>query len=198
MSEPDPKDVFLNVPFDRAYEPLFIALVGTLAFLGQRPHCVLEVRESGDGRLARIFDVMRSCGTSVHDMSRIGRPVRFNMPFELGLAYSLKLAHPARYHVLVLDAQPYRMDRLLSDYKGRDLFIHNGRTAGVVSCVLDSFEKDPAVTAAACREAVAELKESAVALKRDLQVDSLFRPLVFKVLVETAMKIARTRGFIAP
>jgi hypothetical protein len=77
MTEPDRKDVFLNVPFDAAYESLFVALVGTLVFLGQKPHCVLEVRESGDGRLARIFALMRVCGTSIHDLSRIGRPVRF-------------------------------------------------------------------------------------------------------------------------
>ncbi|HKO58586.1 MAG TPA: hypothetical protein VJ276_22155 [Thermoanaerobaculia bacterium] len=198
MAEPDPKDVFLNVPFDRAYEPLFVALVGALVFLGQKPHCVLEIRESGDGRLARIFELMQACGTSIHDMSRIGKPVRFNMPFELGLAYSLKLVNPARYHVLVLDAQPFRMDRLLSDYKGRDLLIHHGRSAGVVSCVLDSFEKDPIVTAADCRDAIGELRSSAAKLKRDLQVDSLFRPFVFRALVENAIKIAKARGFIAP
>ncbi|HEV7922656.1 MAG TPA: hypothetical protein VGR02_17870 [Thermoanaerobaculia bacterium] len=198
MAEADPKDVFLNVPFDRSYEPLFVALVGTLVFLNQRPHCVVEIRETGDGRLPRIFELMRACGTSIHDMSRIGRPVRFNMPFELGLAYSLKLANPAAYHVLVLDAQPYRMDRLLSDYKGRDLLIHHNRSAGVVSCLLDSFEKHPVMTAANCRDAIAQLRRSVAMLQRDLQVDSLFRPLLFKALVDNATQIARARGFIAP
>jgi len=88
-------DVFLNVPFDTAYEPLFITLVGTLIFLKQEPHCVLEVREQGDGRLSRIFELMRRCRQSIHDLSRAGTPARFNMPFELGLACALRLAIPA-------------------------------------------------------------------------------------------------------
>ena len=87
--------VFLNVPFDRAYESLFVALVGTLVFVRMRPRCVLEVRETGEGRLARIFELMRSCRVSIHDLTRAGTPSRFNMPFELGLAYALKLFHPA-------------------------------------------------------------------------------------------------------
>ncbi|MBV9494358.1 MAG: hypothetical protein JOZ54_08925 [Acidobacteria bacterium] len=197
MTHPDPKDVFLNVPFDRAYEPLFVTLVGMLTFLGRRPHCVLEVRESGEGRLPRIFELMRSCGTSIHDMSRVGRPVRFNMPFELGLAYSLKLVEAASYHVLVLDAKPFRMDRYLSDYKGRDLFIHHARMSGVVSCVLDSFEGDPAIAVSAYRDGIAELRLSVDDLKRDLQVDSLFRPAAYKALVQSAIEVAHDRNFIA-
>lgn len=197
MIEPDPNDVFLNVPFDRAYEPLFVALVGTLTFVGRRPHCVLEVRESGDGRLPRIFQLMRSCGTSIHDMSRVGRPVRFNMPFELGLAYSLKLTATSSYQVLVLDAKPHRMDRYLSDYKGRDLFIHHARMSGVVSCVLDSFEQAPAVAVADYREGIAELRVIAEEMKRDLQVDSLFRPAAYGRLVQSATRVAHDHNFIA-
>ncbi len=82
MSAPDPKSVFVNVPFDATYEPLFVTLVGTLVFLGQQPYCVLEVREKGDGRLNRILDLMRTCRMSVHDLRRTGTPVRLNMPFD--------------------------------------------------------------------------------------------------------------------
>ena len=122
----DPKSVFLNVPFDKQYERLFVTLVGTVVLLGQTPHCVLEVRERGQGRLARIFDLLRSCGASIHDLSRVGVPARFDVPFELGLACSLALAGEP-HDVLVLDAKPYRLDRTLSDYKGRDPLIHHGR-----------------------------------------------------------------------
>src|SRR5215213_6502999 len=120
MPGSDPRHVFINVPFDAVYETLFVALVGTLIFLGQEPHCVLEVPEKGDGRLQRILDLMRQCRISVHDLSRVGAPVRFNMPFELGLACALKLEHPSIYDVFVLDAVEYRLDKTLSDYKGRD------------------------------------------------------------------------------
>ena len=142
MPAPDPKAVFVNVPFDAAYEPLFVTLVGTLVFLGQKPHCVLEVREKGDGRLIRILDLMRTCRMSVHDLSRTGTPVRFNMPFELGLACALKLQHPTDYEVFVLDAIPYRIDRTLSDYKGRDPLMHGGTCNGMLTGLLDTFQTD--------------------------------------------------------
>jgi hypothetical protein len=45
MAPPAATDVFVNVPFDPSHEPLFVTLIGTLVFLGQEPHCVLEVRE---------------------------------------------------------------------------------------------------------------------------------------------------------
>jgi len=86
LAAPEGKAVFINAPFDAAYEPLFITLVGMLVFLGQEPYCVLEVREKGEGRLARIIELIRNCRMSIHDLSRVGLPARFNMPFELGLA----------------------------------------------------------------------------------------------------------------
>jgi hypothetical protein len=45
----DPKSVFLNVPFDKEYGPLFLALIAGLAGLGRTPRRVLEV----PGELAR-------------------------------------------------------------------------------------------------------------------------------------------------
>jgi hypothetical protein len=84
------RSVFLNIPFDTSYEPLFIALISALVAIGRTPRCVLEVPEQGEGRLRRIFDLIRRCHVSVHDLSRVGLPVRFNMPFELGLAFALR------------------------------------------------------------------------------------------------------------
>ena len=123
-----------------------------LVFLGQKPRCVLEIREQGDGRLARILDLVRACRISVHDLSRVSTPVRFNMPFELGIACALKLLHPLDYEVFVLDAAPYRLDKTLSDYKGRDPLIHHGTSDGLLACVLDAFvETDRAATDIAIR-----------------------------------------------
>lgn len=81
--------VFLNVPFDKEYSPLFIALIAGLTGLGRKPHCVLEVPSAGRNRLERIFSLMSSCGASIHDLSRVTPSgdlhlPRFNMPFELG------------------------------------------------------------------------------------------------------------------
>lgn len=192
---PEPKAVFINNPFDKPYEPLFVTLVGTLIFLGQEPHCVLEVRETGEGRLARIFDLMRSCRVSIHDLSRSGNPVRFNMPFELGLACALKLTNPADYEVFVLDGRPFRTDRTLSDYKGRDPLIHNGTNDGMLACLLDMFSPTVGDTAD-FREALKELRTSVKTVKGDLRSETLFRPAAFRLLLRVGYQIAIERGFM--
>lgn len=196
VATPDRKAVFINVPFDTAYEPLFITLVGMLVFLGQEPHCVLEVRERGEGRLARIIELIRTCRMSIHDLSRVGLPARFNMPFELGLACTVKDSDPAKYEIFVLDSRPYRLDRLLSDYKGRDPLIYDGTCTGMVTCLLDTFDT-PVGTAAEFRGAAGVLRKSAKVIKHQLASSSVFRPSLFRHLVAAATKIGRSRGFIA-
>lgn len=193
----DPKAVFINVPFDAAYEPLFITLVGILTFLEYKVHSVLEVRESGDGRLYRIYELMRVCRISLHDMSRIGAPVRFNMPFELGLACSLKLADPSMYEIVVLDSQPYRMDRRLSDYKGRDLYIHRGTVSGMITVLLDAFQSPP-IDVSRLRKALRELRALAEKMKHDALAKTIFHPHLFFLLGKAAAKVATDYGLLAP
>lgn len=195
---PDDNAVFINVPFDRSYEPLFVTLVGVLVFLGHEPHCVLEVREKGDGRLARIFELLRACRVSIHDLSRTGMPARFNMPFELGLASALKIGEPGAYEVLVLESQLYRLDKTLSDYKGRDPLIHNGTCDGMLACLLDGFVPGVPDAANEFRAAARVLRKSVDLLKRDLNVTSIYRPAMFRLIVSSATKMAIRRGFIKP
>ena len=196
MAASDANPIFINVPFDRSYEPLFVTLVGVLAFLGQEPHCVLEVREKGDGRLARIVELMRACPISIHDLSRTGTPVRFNMPFELGLAAALKIADPNAYEVFVLESQPYRLDRTLSDYKGRDPLIHGGTCDGMLACLLDAFVPAMSDAAKEFRSAARVLRKSVDVLKRDMNTNSLYRPALFRRVVLSATEMAIDRGFI--
>lgn len=125
-------------------------------------------------------------------------PVRFNMPFELGLACALKLAEPDRYEIFVLDAKPYRIDRTLSDYKGRDPLIHRGTCEGMVACLLDTFVTDIQGAQSEFRRATAALRKSVRLLKRSVRATSLFRPALFRLLVAAATDIARERGFINP
>ena len=195
VSPPAPRDAFLNVPFDAAYEPLFITLISTVVCLGSKPHCVLEVREKGDGRLIRIVELMRSCPVSIHDLSRTGTPARFNMPFELGLACALKVAEPNAYEVVVLEAKPYRLDRTLSDYKGRDPLIHNGTCEGMLACLLDAFSSELGAHAR-LRDAARSLRRYAQEIKREMKIQSVFRPEPFRMLVTTATKLAIERDFI--
>jgi len=197
VATPDPNAVFINVPFDAAYEPLFVTLVGSLVFMGQEPHCVLEVRVKGDGRLLRIVELMRMCRMSIHDLSRTGMPVRFNMPFELGLACTLKVVDPAAYEVFVLDARPFRLDKTLSDYKGRDPLVHGGTCDGMVACLLDTFVAEVPNAAVEFRSATRDLRKSAQFLKRQMRASSLYRPTLFRLIVGAAADIAIDRGFIS-
>jgi hypothetical protein len=198
VSTPDPKGVFINAPFDDRYEPLFITLVGMLVFLGQKPRCVLEIREQGDGRLARIFDLVRACRISVHDLSRVSTPARFNMPFELGIACALKLLHPLDYEVFVLDAAPYRLDKTLSDYKGRDPLIHHGSSDGLLACLLDAFVSTDTPPPADVRHALRVLSDVASRLKDEANSETIFRASLFHSLLRAATEIAIRFDFIKP
>lgn len=116
---PNPKDVFLNVPFDRKYEPLYLALIAGLSGLGLTPRCVLEVPAGARNRLERLFFLLRSCGASIHDLSRVElsreapRCPRFNMPFELGLAAALAFSQ-RQHQWFVFESRPYRLQKSLA------------------------------------------------------------------------------------
>jgi len=134
LSSPDLEDrsVFLNVPFDKKFEPIFIALVGGLVALGRKPRCVLEIPDSGRGHLDRLVELIGGCRTSIHDLSRVsGTSARFNMPFELGLATALKaIGHP--HDFFLFESQDRRIDKTLSDLKGIDAQIHGGTQRGAI------------------------------------------------------------------
>lgn len=193
---PDPRAVFLNVPYDPGYQPLFVTLVTTLVCLGQKPRCVCEITERGQGRLDRIFSLLRSCRVSLHDLSRVGLPARLNMPFELGLACAFSLSG-GNHEVVVLDTVPYRLDRTLSDYKGRDPLIHHGRCDDLVGCVLDLYAVADEPSPEALRRAAKLLRRSALEICRQYG-PSIFRAAPYRALVEAATEHALERGFISP
>jgi hypothetical protein len=88
------KSVFLNVPYDKEYAPLFTALIAGLVALGRIPRCALEAQSEGKTRLQHIYGLLATCGSSIHDLSRVTlsgslNVPRFNMPFELGMAFAL-------------------------------------------------------------------------------------------------------------
>ena len=136
----DGRSVFLNVPFDAAYERPFIALIAALVLIGRKPRCVLELPEQGEGRLSRLLDLIWLCPVSIHDLSRVGQPARFNMPFELGLAVALTRLRKSRKFVM-LEAERFRLQKTLSDLNGFDPGIHAGTVQGTISCVLSHLGK---------------------------------------------------------
>lgn len=135
--------VFLNFPYSRSYEDLFLGLVCSLVALGRTPAVTFDLPDHGQGRLSRIMQLLGECQVSIHDLSAVGTPVRFNMPFELGLAYACQQLHPKRgYRIFVLDAVDHRLKKTLTDYDGIDPKIHRGSVTGVINAVLSLLGSD--------------------------------------------------------
>jgi hypothetical protein len=191
----DPRRVFLNVPFDTAYEPTFIGLVAALVHLGMRPTTVLELGSAAAPRLDRLLEQIRGSGFSVHDLSRVqmsgrgrGGVPRFNMPFELGLAVAVARLRPAEsaHTFALLEARPFRLQRSLSDMNGFDPLIHDGTRAGAVRCMFEIFAvAAPADLRRALRLA-GRLARASKQLKRDHGARSLFSGVVFNELITAA------------
>lgn len=61
----NPRAVFLNLPYDREFEPLYLAYIagiGSLRLIARVP----LGNSGGERRLDRIFDLVRSCRYSIH------------------------------------------------------------------------------------------------------------------------------------
>jgi len=67
---PKPADdyAFLNLPDDANFEPLFLAYIAGVSAFGLLPRTPLEI-PGGGRRLDRIFDLLRGCRYSIHDLS---------------------------------------------------------------------------------------------------------------------------------
>jgi hypothetical protein len=181
--------VFLNVPFDASYEPLFVALVAAIVALGRQPRCVLEIPEHGQGRLNRIVRLIQSCPVSMHDLSRVGQPVRFNMPFELGIAVCLSRTG-FRHRFAVLESRRFRLQKTLSDLNGIDPGIHAGTPRGVISCVLSLLGKSSGnPTSADVYWAHQRLMKMLPALKRANGRSTIYSRIVFADLIEAAAQL---------
>ena len=134
--------VFINCPFDIEYRPLFRALVFTIEVCGFSPRCALEVEDSGETRAEKLIRLIRGSRLGIHDISRTelspeGLP-RFNMPYEFGVFVGLKHSAASiqrQKAVLVLDREPYRYQRFLSDIAGQDIQSHNGRVELLITKV---------------------------------------------------------------
>lgn len=126
-------NVFINCPFDKAYKPIFNALVFAIHDAGFVARCSLEVVDSGPTRLATIISIIAECTYGIHDISRteIGgksKLPRFNMPFECGLFWGCfkygEEKHKGK-RILVLDSEPYRYQESISDISGQNIKAHN-------------------------------------------------------------------------
>jgi hypothetical protein len=132
--------VFLNVPYSPSYERMLVALTVALVAVGRVPRLTFQIPDGGQGRLRRIFSLLKSCRVSIHDLSAVGLPVRFNMPFELGLACAIK-QQSGRHQFLMLEKKAHRLHRHLSDLSGIDPKVHHGTIRGAICAVLEVLNK---------------------------------------------------------
>ena len=178
--------VFLNIPYDQQFERLYLAYIVGLTVLGFVPRATLEI-PSGARRLERIFNLLRSCQYSVHDLSRVQldrkapSTPRFNMPFELGLAVAWSAQNPARHSCFVCEEDVYRPLKSISDLNGTDFHPHGGTVVGVMRELCNIFvraRKQPTVPF--MMGVYRTLRRRLPLIQREAGAASLFEARVFR------------------
>ncbi len=144
MKSPHYNDnVFINCPFDSYYKPLFDAMVFAVHDCGFIARCALEEGDASQVRIDKIYSIIEDCRYGIHDISRTeldetSQLPRFNMPLELGIFLGAKrfgIEEQERKKCLVMDTEPYRYQKFISDISGQDIFVHNNNPEEVVKVV---------------------------------------------------------------
>jgi hypothetical protein len=188
--------VFLNVPYDKDYEPVFLALIAGILAVGRVPHCVLELPDHGDGRLVRLLEIIETCRTSFHDLSREGTPARHNMPFEFGLSYARR-AYLGEHDCFVLERRANRTLKTLSDARIFDVHPHRGRPTTAIACVLDALGRESgSPNPATVRQFRLRLVALAAAVKRRHHRTSIFHRAAYIEFRNAAVELAKATGFM--
>ena len=138
-------DIFINCPFDRDYQPVLQAILFTTIHCGFRPRVTLECNDSGRVRFEKLLDIIAQCRYGIHDLSRTelddeNKLPRFNMPFELGVFLGARYLGEERFRskkCLILDHEPYRYQKFLSDVAGQDIKAHGSTVNRAIKVVRD-------------------------------------------------------------
>ena len=197
MSSSSRDAAFLNIPYDKRYEDLYLALISGLCSFGLIPRATLEI-PSGERRLDKIYNLIRTCGYSFHDLSRVERDYRipptprFNMPFELGLVLGWVKSRRTRHTWFVLESVERRLHKSLSDLDGTDPLIHNGTPMGVFRVLGDALRKATfQPTVQHMQMIYRDVVTASPQIMRRAGSPSLFRPRVFRELVVLATQSAQ-------
>lgn len=146
------RDVFINCPFDRQYRPIMRALLFAVHDCGFRARSALEIEDSGEVRVQKILRIISESPFGIHDISRVepdrsSNLPRFNMPLELGLFLGAKAfgtSDQQAKRCIVLDEQPYRYQKYLSDIAGQDIQAHRGKPNVAIELVRNWLSTIPA------------------------------------------------------
>ena len=105
--------------------------------------CALEEEDASQVRIDKVFDIIAECRYGIHDISRTELDAkthlpRFNMPLELGVFLGAKRFGEKRHkkkQCLILDKEPYRFQKFISDIAGQDIQVHHGNPEAVITVV---------------------------------------------------------------
>lgn len=198
-NRPTPNAAFLNVPYDKQFESLFLAYVAGLCGFGLVPRTTLEI-PGGSRRLDRIFQLISGCRYSFHDLSRVEldkKPPptpRFNMPFELGLVVAWTKTNRRRHDWFVFESRNRRLSKSLSDLNGTDPCIHRGRPGGILRSLTNALvrnKRQPTLTQ--LERIFSDIKRAAIVIKSELKTNTLFEARPFQELVVAAIRSANNR-----
>jgi hypothetical protein len=137
------RNVFINCPFDDGYRSQLDAIAFVVVSCGFVARCSLEIDDGGEVRIEKIFRIIEECRLGLHDLSRTELDPanllpRFNKPFELGVFLGARRYGKGRQtskRALILDTEPWRYQKYISDIAGQDIKAHGGdvsRTIGHV------------------------------------------------------------------
>jgi hypothetical protein len=190
------ESAFLNIPYDRNYEPLHLAFIAGLSGFGLVPRATVEIPTS-DRRLDRIVKLIRNCRYSFHDLSRVqldrNSPAtpRFNMPFELGLAVDWSLGANSSHEWFVFESTPHRLSKSLSDLNGTDPYIHEGTVHGVFRGLMNALTRTTHRPELADLDAIYRDLRRAARKIRTERGGSLFEARAFQDLAVVAQQSAQ-------
>jgi hypothetical protein len=202
MAETQPRvSVFLNIPYDPAFQRLYLAYIGGLSAFGLVPRSALEVPSGGrqHDRIDRIFSIVRECTYSLHDLSHVQldrvepRTPRFNMPFELGMAVAwAEITKDQNHTWFVFESRNGRLAKSLSDLRGVDEFVHHGTVSGLLGCLSNAFvRREHRPSMRELQSIYRDLRRSLPSIQAAAGANSAFEARIFRDLVVAAGIIAR-------
>ena len=141
-------NVFVNCPFDEAFQPLFKSIIFTTLYLDYNP-VFSNTTSSESIRVKNIMRLIAKSNFGIHDLSRNesgkrGEKARFNMPFELGLDIGSKRFGGPKFagkKILILDSKPHDYDQYIGDISGQDIESHANDPETLIKVIRDWFSR---------------------------------------------------------
>ena len=135
--------VFLNYPFDDAFDCFANALHFAVIASGLIPVCAKDLSSPDRPRFEMLVDTIINCRHSIHDFSRLKGEgeqnfARLNMPLEMGMALfhaiqTQRTLHRCAFFV----AEPHEYQMAASDLAGLDPVLYDGDEFSLVGGVYE-------------------------------------------------------------